>query len=79
MIGLVSNFQGFIVNNINCVNDGDMAILFVCKELLEKKDAILNSSVYIDIGAFVGAWTSMISSLTNSSVALFIASSDANA
>ena len=68
MIGLVSNFQGFIVNNINCVNDGDMAILFVCKELLEKKDAILNSSVYIDIGAFVGGWTSMISSLTNSSV-----------
>jgi len=67
MIGLYSNFQGFNVNNINCVNDGDMAIFFVCKELIEKKEAILASSIYVDIGAYVGAWTSMISTLTNSS------------
>jgi len=40
MIGLYSNFQGFNVNNINCVNDGDIAIFFVCKELIEKKEAI---------------------------------------
>jgi len=68
MIWLFPNFQGFHVNTINCNNDGDMAIFFVCKELIEKKEAILNSSVYVDIGAFVGAWTSIISSLTNSSV-----------
>jgi hypothetical protein len=69
MIGLFSHFQGFSVNNIKCVNDGDVAQFHICKELLEKKIAPLNgtaNSVYVDIGAYVGAWTSMISALTHS-------------
>jgi FkbM family methyltransferase len=69
MIGLFTNFQGFSVNNIKCVNDGDVAQFYVCKELLEKKITPLNgvaNSVYVDIGAYVGAWTSMISAFTNS-------------
>ena len=68
-ISLVTNFQGFIVNNIKCVNDGDVVQLFVCKELIEKKIPPQNGnakSVYVDIGAYIGAWTSMISALTNS-------------
>ena len=67
-ISLVTNFQGFIVNNIKCVNDGDVSQFYVCKELVEKKIPPQNGamkSVYVDIGAYVGAWTSMISALTN--------------
>jgi FkbM family methyltransferase len=69
MIGLFSHFQGFSVNNIKCVNDGDVAQFFVCKELIEKKIPPHNgtaNSVYVDIGAYVGAWTSMINTITNS-------------
>ena len=74
MIGLFNNFQGFIVNNIKCVNDGDITQFYVCKELLEKKTPSQNgvsNSVYVDIGAYVGAWTSMISALTNSTAEIY--------
>jgi len=69
MIGLFSHFQGFSVNNIKCVNDGDVTQLHICRELLEKKIPPQNgavNSVYVDIGAYFGGWTSMISVLTNS-------------
>ena len=57
------NFAGYITNNISCVNDGDICQLFICKELIDKIQ--IPNSVFIDIGAFVGGWTSMISDITN--------------
>jgi len=62
MIQLLPQFNGYIVNNIKCVNDGDICQLYVCKDLLENKTE--DSIVYIDIGAYVGGWTSMISVFT---------------
>jgi len=59
MIQLLKQFNGYVVNNINCVNDGDICQLYVCKDLIENKTEA--SIVYIDIGAYVGGWTSMIS------------------
>ena len=58
------NFAGYITNNISCVNDGDICQLFICKELIDKIQ--IPNSVFIDIGAYAGGWTSMISHLTNS-------------
>ena len=63
MVGLMHNFAGYITNNISCVNDGDICQLFICKELIDKIQ--IPNSVFIDIGAFVGGWTSMISDITN--------------
>ena len=64
MVGLMHNFAGYITNNISCVNDGDICQLFICKELIDKIQ--IPNSVFIDIGAYAGGWTSMISHLTNS-------------
>ena len=64
MISLAGNFSGYFVNNIQCTNDGDICQLYLCKELIEKTH--IENSVYVDIGAYAGGWTSMISHLTNS-------------
>ena len=70
MLGLFANFAGYTVNNIQCTNDGDMSQLFICKELLEK--GLSQDVVCVDIGAYVGGWTSMISVLTGTKVPIYV-------
>jgi hypothetical protein len=65
MLKLGINFCGYIVNNIRCENDGDICQLFICKELIEKKSTFLKDTIFVDIGANIGGWSSMISFLTN--------------
>ena len=65
MVSLMGNFSGYYVKNIQCVNDGDICQLYLCKELIEK--TYIENSVYVDIGAYAGGWTSMISVFIQSS------------
>jgi FkbM family methyltransferase len=63
MLRLGTNFCGYVVNNIKCQNDGDICQLFICKELIEKKSSFFKNAIYVDIGAHIGGWISMINHL----------------
>jgi FkbM family methyltransferase len=66
MLRLGVNFCGYVINNnIKCDNDGDICQLFICKELIEKKSTFFKDTIFVDIGAHIGAWALMISILTN--------------
>jgi FkbM family methyltransferase len=64
MLHIGQQFCGYQINNIKCVNDGDICQLFICKELIEKKSSFLKNAIYVDIGAHIGGWACMINHLT---------------
>jgi len=64
-LAILSNFQGLVVDDLVCVNDGDVAIFFVCYDLLVNASEYNtkhpnDTPVYVDLGSYKGAWASMI-------------------
>jgi FkbM family methyltransferase len=57
-VEILEQFSGYTVNGLTAENDGDIAIYYVCKELLPKAEGVC-----MDVGADKGAWTEMCLSL----------------